>query len=152
MSSCDNFNLDFSLESTQSSLEKEFLVAEEHCKTIEWKCEASKAKAMEVKGRFNKLLGDEKRVFLAEVLTPVMNSHMVNVKELKGARNTRDSAKTAMVSVLQFSMSESSTVEFQGSTSRVMAKPTLVKTTGDSKSVGSPKGKVSIILYVILFH
>jgi hypothetical protein len=63
MSSFDNFDLDFLLESTQSSLEKEFLVVEEHCKMIEWKCEASKAKVMEVKGRFDKLLGDEKRVF-----------------------------------------------------------------------------------------
>jgi hypothetical protein len=106
MSSFDNFDLDFLLESTQSSLEKEFLVAEEHCKTIEQKCEASKVKVTEVKGRFDKLLGDEKRVFLAEVLTPVMNNHMVNVEELKGARKARDSAKTAMVCVFRFSMSK----------------------------------------------
>jgi hypothetical protein len=49
MSLFDNFDLDFLLESTQSSLKKVFLMVEEHCKTIEWKCEVSKAKAMEVK-------------------------------------------------------------------------------------------------------
>jgi hypothetical protein len=148
MSSFDNFDLNFSLESTQSSLEKEFLIAEEHCKTIEWKCKASKAKVTEMKAQFNKLLGD-KRVFLTEILTPVMNSHMVNVKELKGVRKARDSAKTAMVGVLQFSMSEVRQSSFQGSTSRATVKLTLVKMMGDSKSVGSLKGKVSIISYVI---
>jgi hypothetical protein len=95
------------------------------------------------------LLGDEKSVFLTEILTPVLNSHMANVEELKGVRKARDSARTAMVGVLRFSMSESLTVEFQGLTSRAMAKPTLVKMTGDLKSVGSLKGKVSIISYVI---
>jgi hypothetical protein len=152
MSSFDNFDLDFSLESTQSSFEKEFLVAEEHCKTIEQKCEASKAKVTKVKTWFDKLLGDEKRVFFAEVLTPVMNSHMVNVEELKGVRKARDSAKTAMVGVLRFSMSKSLMVELQGSMSRAMVKLTLVKTTGDLKSMGLLKGKVSIISYVILSH
>jgi hypothetical protein len=61
MSSFENFDLDFSLESAQSSLEKEFLVAEEHCKMIEQKCKASKVKATEVKAWFNKLQGNVKR-------------------------------------------------------------------------------------------
>jgi hypothetical protein len=86
MSSFENFNLDFSLESTQSSLEKEFLVAEEHFKVIERKCEVSKAKVTEAKARFNKLLDNEKRAFLAEMLTLVMNSHMANIEELKETR------------------------------------------------------------------
>jgi hypothetical protein len=98
MSSFENFDLDFSLESAQSSLEKEFLVAEEHCKMIEWKCEASKVKAMEVKAQFDKLQGNAKREFLVESLTPVMNSHMVNIEELKEVRKARDSLKVAIVS------------------------------------------------------
>jgi hypothetical protein len=108
MSSFENFDLDFSLESTQSSLEKEFLVAEEHCKVIERKCKASKAKATEAKAteakateakaRFDKLPGSAKREFLTESLTPVLNSHMANIEELKEARKARDSLKIAMVS------------------------------------------------------
>jgi hypothetical protein len=98
MSSFENFDLDFSLESAQSSLEKEFLAAEEHCKMIEWKCKASKAKVTEVKVQFNKLLGNEKRVFLTETLTLEMNIHMVNVEELKEARKARDSLKIVIVS------------------------------------------------------
>jgi hypothetical protein len=98
MSSFENFDLDFSLESAQTSLEKEFLMAEEHCKLIKRKCEASKVKAMEVKARFDKLQGSAKREFLAELLTPVLNSHMVNVEELKEARKARDSLKITMVS------------------------------------------------------
>jgi hypothetical protein len=98
MSSFENFNLDFSLESTQSSLEKEFLAVEEHCKMIERKCEASKVKATEVKARFDKLQGNAKREFLVESLTLVMNSHLANVKELKEARKVRDSLKIAIIS------------------------------------------------------
>jgi hypothetical protein len=45
-------------------------------------------------------VGNKKRLFLTEILTPVMNSHMANVDELKGVRKARDSAKTAMVGVL----------------------------------------------------
>jgi hypothetical protein len=82
MSSFENFNLNFSLESAQSSLEKGFLVVEEHCKMIERKCEASKVKATEAKAWFNKLQGNAKREFLMESLTPVLNSHMANVEEL----------------------------------------------------------------------
>jgi hypothetical protein len=98
MSSFENFDLDFSLESAQTSLEKEFLVVEEHCKLIERKCKASKAKATEVKARFDKLQGSAKREFLTESLTPVMNSHLANVEELKEARKVRDSLKIAIVS------------------------------------------------------
>jgi hypothetical protein len=98
MSSFKNFNLDFSLESAQSSLEKEFLAVEEHCKMIEWKCEASKAKATEAKAWFDKLLGNEKRVFLAEMLTLVMNSHAANVEELKEVRKVRDLLRITIVS------------------------------------------------------
>jgi hypothetical protein len=98
MSSFENFDLDFSLESAQSSLEKELLVAEEHCKAIERKCEASRAKATEVKIKFNNLPNSAKREFLVESLTPVMNSHLANVKELKEARKARDSLKITMVS------------------------------------------------------
>jgi hypothetical protein len=64
-SSFNNFDLDFSLESTQSSLEREFLVVEEHCKVIKQKCKASKAKVMEVKAQFDKLLGNKERAFLS---------------------------------------------------------------------------------------
>jgi hypothetical protein len=98
MSLFENFDLDFSLESAQSSLEKELLAAEEHCKAIEWKCEASKAKATEVKTKFNKLPSSAKREFLAESLTPVMNNHMANIEELREARKARDLLKIAMVS------------------------------------------------------
>jgi hypothetical protein len=98
MSSFENFDLDFSLESTQSSLEKELLAAEEHCKAIERKCEASKAKATEMKAKFDRLPNSAKREFLVESLTPVMNSHLANIEELKEARKARDSLKIAMVS------------------------------------------------------
>jgi hypothetical protein len=98
MSSFENFDLDFSLESAQSSLEKELLVAEEHCKAIERKCEASKAKATEMKTKFDRLPNSAKREFLAESLTPVMNSHLANIEELKEARKVRVSLKIAMVS------------------------------------------------------
>jgi hypothetical protein len=65
---------------------------------IEWKCEASKAKATEAKAQFDKLQGNAKREFLAELLTPVLNSHMANVEELKEARKARDSLKITIVS------------------------------------------------------
>jgi hypothetical protein len=98
MSSFENFDLDFSLESAQSSLEEEFLAVEEHCKMIEWKCESSKVKATEAKAWFDKLQGNAKREFLVESLTPVMNSHIANVEELKEVRKVRDLLKIAIVS------------------------------------------------------
>jgi hypothetical protein len=79
-------------------LEKELLAAEEHCKAIERKCEASKVKAMEVKIKFDNLPNSAKREFLAESLTPVMNNHLANVEELKEARKARDLLKITMVS------------------------------------------------------
>jgi hypothetical protein len=85
-------------QSAQSSLEKEFLMAEEHCKMIEQKCKVSKVKAMEAKARFNKLQGSEKRAFLMELLTLVLNSQMVNVEELKEVRKARDLLRIAIVS------------------------------------------------------
>jgi hypothetical protein len=98
MSSFENFDLDFSLKSAQSSLEKELLAAEEYCKVIEQKCEASKAKVTEVKTKFDNLPNSAKREFLTESLTPVMNNHLANVEELKEARKARDLLKIAMVS------------------------------------------------------
>jgi hypothetical protein len=77
---------------------KKFFVAEEHCKIIKWKCEASKVKVTEVKAWFDKLLGNEKRVFLMETLTLMINSHMVNVEELKEVRKARDLLKIVTVS------------------------------------------------------
>jgi hypothetical protein len=113
MSSFENFDLNFSLESAQSSLEREFLVAEEHCKMIKRKCEASKVKATEVKARFDKLQGNAKREFLAESLTPVMNSHMANVEELKEVRKARNSLKIAIVSFFDVDIGEFDKLSFR---------------------------------------
>jgi hypothetical protein len=143
MSSFENFNLDFSLESTHSSLEKEFLMVEEHCKMIEWKCNASKAKAMEAKAWFDKLLGNKKRAFLMESLTLAMNSNMANIEELKEARKARDSLKIAMVSFFDIQYQKVRLINFQGLASKTM---------GGSKLVGSLKGKVSVLFYVILSY
>jgi hypothetical protein len=113
MSSFKNFDLNFSLESAQSSLEKEFLAAEEHCKMIEWKCEASKVKVTEAKAHFNKLQGNTKREFLVESLTLVMNSHMANIEELKEVRKARDSLKIAIVSFFDVDIGEFDELSFR---------------------------------------
>jgi hypothetical protein len=79
----------------------------------ERKCEASKVKAMEAKAHFDKLQGNAKREFLAESLTPVMNSHMVNVEELKEARKVRDSLKIAIVSFFDIDIGEFNKLSFR---------------------------------------